>query len=229
MNVHRSAHPPLDDDQFDRLVDGELSPHEYQALVASLDDEPGGWRRCALAFLEAQAMRQELGAIGQVVNSGAKVAVATASRPGWKYHLAAAALMLMGIALGAMLPAPWRPAGGDLPAGADLAVKNTPQRPPENQPMQPRPVGSARLVVTGPGGAQSEAGELPIYELKGDLSGWLQSREPAWPAELISELERRGHRVERQQEYVPVDLEDGRQAIIPVEGVKITPVSRRAY
>src|SRR6185436_7206267 len=46
--------------RFDRLVDGELSPAEYQALLATLDDEPAGWWQCALAFLEAQALGNDL-------------------------------------------------------------------------------------------------------------------------------------------------------------------------
>ena len=49
-----------DDILFDRLVDGELSAAERQQLLASLDDRPGGWRRCALAFLEAQTWRSDL-------------------------------------------------------------------------------------------------------------------------------------------------------------------------
>jgi len=53
--------PP--DGQFDRLVDGELSPKEYRRLLQDLESQPNGWRRCAEAFLEAQAWRQELGAL----------------------------------------------------------------------------------------------------------------------------------------------------------------------
>lgn len=52
-----------DDRRFDLLVDGELSESERRELLSGLDDEPGGWRRCALAFLEAQAWRHELGAV----------------------------------------------------------------------------------------------------------------------------------------------------------------------
>ena len=37
-----------DEARFDRLVDGEISAADYKALLASLDDEPGGWRRLAL-------------------------------------------------------------------------------------------------------------------------------------------------------------------------------------
>jgi hypothetical protein len=45
---------------LDRLVDGELSPIERRELLAALDDESGAWRRCALAFLEAQTWRWQM-------------------------------------------------------------------------------------------------------------------------------------------------------------------------
>jgi hypothetical protein len=40
---------------LDQLVDGELNCQRRQELLAALDREPDGWRRCAIAFLEAQA------------------------------------------------------------------------------------------------------------------------------------------------------------------------------
>jgi hypothetical protein len=46
---------------------------------------------------------------------------------------------------------------------------------------------------------------------------------------VIDELQRRGHKVERQEQFVPVELGDGRKAVIPIEQYQITPVSRRAY
>lgn len=51
-----------DDLWIDRLADGELTAAERQALFARLDADPGaaGWRRCALAFLEAQLLREAL-------------------------------------------------------------------------------------------------------------------------------------------------------------------------
>ena len=44
---------------LDRLVDGELSENEYRRLLESFEETPGGWRRCALAFLEHQALQRE--------------------------------------------------------------------------------------------------------------------------------------------------------------------------
>ena len=51
--------------QLDRLVDGELSPEAYRGLLAELETRPHGWRDCALAFLEAQALRGEVSTITQ--------------------------------------------------------------------------------------------------------------------------------------------------------------------
>ena len=45
---------------LDRLVDGELGVEDRRALLASLDDEPGAWRQCALAFLESQTFGWQL-------------------------------------------------------------------------------------------------------------------------------------------------------------------------
>src|SRR5687767_12303111 len=52
---------------IDRLVDGELSGDERRHLLASLEAQPDGWRRCALAFVEAQTWR---GAMGSLLREG---------------------------------------------------------------------------------------------------------------------------------------------------------------
>jgi len=59
MNLSNSADEL--DRRLDRLVDGELPADQYRALLAALDEQPDGWRRCALAFLEAQAWRRDVG------------------------------------------------------------------------------------------------------------------------------------------------------------------------
>ena len=52
--------PWLSDAWIDRLVDGELSGSDYRAVLAALERHPEHWRRCAQAFLEAQAWRREM-------------------------------------------------------------------------------------------------------------------------------------------------------------------------
>jgi hypothetical protein len=53
-----SASPEI---QLDRLVDGELNDDDRRETLLRLEREPEGWRLCALAFLEAQCWKQELG------------------------------------------------------------------------------------------------------------------------------------------------------------------------
>ena len=43
---------------LDRLVDGELTDAEERTVIAQLSQTPDGWRRCALAFLEARCWQR---------------------------------------------------------------------------------------------------------------------------------------------------------------------------
>jgi hypothetical protein len=56
---------PLDDFFLDQIVDGVLTPAQLGDAVLRLDREPGGWKRCALAFLEAQAWSESFRAVGE--------------------------------------------------------------------------------------------------------------------------------------------------------------------
>src|SRR5271167_4761222 len=67
--------------QFDRLVDGELSEADRRSLLVQLEHQPDGWRHCALAFLEAQCWKAELGEMFTSVGSGA-ARTALVSQPG---------------------------------------------------------------------------------------------------------------------------------------------------
>lgn len=98
------------EERLDRLVDGELSRDEYRALLESLDREPDGWRRCALAFLEAQAWQRELPIVRAegFVGAASGAPSTTAHRNGggsvwstWAGRLALAASWFLVFALGA--------------------------------------------------------------------------------------------------------------------------------
>src|SRR4051794_13108566 len=66
-----------DDKLFDRLVDGELTQPERRSFLESLDQRPDGWRRCALAFLEAQSLRVELTLLARHSQAGENLPKAT--------------------------------------------------------------------------------------------------------------------------------------------------------
>jgi hypothetical protein len=257
---------PLPDEterMIDRLVDGELSSGEYRSLVAALDRQAsemyhGGstpqadvWRRVALAFLEAQALRQELADFVHAPppSARAKAAATPANRQQtrwrkWETVLAVAASFLLAFVLGVMLPGwlRWNTDQGNLltqTANDPTHVESAASPPASELPaladrVHPastglQPVGQARLVLGGPGVGRAESENIPIYHLTGDAAAWPGATQPALSASVIDELQRRGHKVERHEQYVPVELGDGRQAVIPIEQYQITPVSRRAY
>jgi len=60
MNPHEGSLPALDPQTLDLLVDGELPEAERRRLLDGLDGIPGGWRACALAFLEGQCWREQV-------------------------------------------------------------------------------------------------------------------------------------------------------------------------
>jgi hypothetical protein len=99
----RDSH--LTDVQLDRLVDGELPDQEYRQLLAALEDEPGGWRRCALAFLEAQALARELAEImGPEREEARPVPIPSPGRSRhWPLWLAMAGSFLLAFTLGIVL------------------------------------------------------------------------------------------------------------------------------
>jgi hypothetical protein len=100
---------------LDRLVDGELGQAERRDLLAALDDEPGGWRSCALAFLEAQTWRWQLSRLAaeqslrkaeSVVASAGEQQHSRSARTGgwWSVCLAVAACLLVAFGLGTRFP-----------------------------------------------------------------------------------------------------------------------------
>lgn len=109
---------------LDRLVDGELPERERHELLGRLDRHPDGWRRLALAFLEAQSW-------GEAARDHATEAVTTATgdvRPvmpsipparNWKLllgtPLAMAASFLVAFTLGIALRGAWRGSDPNLP------------------------------------------------------------------------------------------------------------------
>jgi len=59
---HRLNNSSFDWQELDRLVDGRLDEDAYRELLCQIDADPDGWKQCALAFLEHQALEKELGA-----------------------------------------------------------------------------------------------------------------------------------------------------------------------
>ena len=246
MNPADGARPLDDDQRFDLLVDGELSEPQRHELLGGLDDEPGGWRRCALAFLEAQAWKRDLGA---ALHEPAKPS--TGSRPLQRSRsigyggtlLAVAASFVVALFLGSWLRSAWHapapsPPSSHSPAefARDTGQPQGPAVPPDRQqtmvadasPEPEAPAGKVWMVELADAEGDSEPIRVPAVERDRINDEWLQSFPAAIPPEIVDVWRRHGHRVRQRRQLLPFRLQDGRQLIVPVDEVDIHYVGRPA-
>lgn len=228
------SHAPITDEDLDRLADGELSPSEERELLRALNASPEDWRRCALAMVEAQTLRRELG----VLASPATATVEVAKRPartgerspaGW---LTIAALLLVAFGVGTVARHAWSPtppAGDSLVAHPTTLPSEEPAPPVEalaDTPQQ-RPDSPNSDVVTF--WAHDEQGRrsslrtqlVDAEELDKQLGVEFRS---ALPADVRQRLEDRGYRFESRRRYAPLNMDDGRTLVVPVEDMQVAPM-----
>lgn len=228
---------PSDSEQtiFDRLADGELSASERKSLLARLDDTPGGWRQCALALLEAQALRKQLGAFAaeslRETTSSQIEPVANANRSNRSAGLwfAVAASVLLAFGLGTLVgPA------GDAPQN-QMAVANlegSQVAPPQlAETLTNKQDETLTLWVSdGQGGRRSlEAPLVDADTVKREFGeevfvGQLAESPSRVSPRLRRNLEGRGFRLNTRRRFAPLFLEGGQPLVVPVEDVQIVPV-----
>jgi hypothetical protein len=249
MNHLRHTH-----ESFDRLVDGELSESQRTEMLKSLDQEPDGWRHCALAFLEAQCWRKELGGLRQSMpadEAPLSSAVAPSPRPsrrrsspfGFAGTLTAmAATFLLFLGAGVL----WQHSGNSLgnffgaagsnqiasnkdgrstaPSGAQTAVA-------QNDSQSKNASAPWQWVRLSPAGSANpgESVRVPALERNRMDQQWLQSLPSPIPENMVQALERSGYQVQRQQELMPMPLKDGRQLVVPVDKVQLQYVGNPTY
>jgi hypothetical protein len=242
----------LDDHVFDRLVDGDLSQDEYHQVLQALPHHPRGWQRCAEAFLEAQAWRQELGHVRRSPPApeadkpmpAPKSAAKAVAADRLKMLVVAAASFLF-----AFVTAQWywrlsAPPQSDYRRDA-IATNSATNRPDAGESQHSAegsleevdstaealrhvPLTSVKLAVNRPGHADPQVMNVPVYD-PAAASELLSNSQPALPEDLLNSLAAEGHAVDLQRKLVPVSLGDGRQMMLPVEGYRIMPVSRPSY
>jgi len=235
MNDNR----PLNEDiLLDRLVDGELSGKERRQLLESFDERPEGWRRCALAFLEAQSWREEMGQVarGRASKTNEPKSPASSAAPGRKSHwssiatwLAMAACLLLAFGLGRMQHERGRQiAGGSIRpigqvASVDPSINST-------SPDSATPGDAVTLFVQGEDGRRHPV-RVPLVDastLDKQLGVQFQS---GLSDDVRNQLKNNGYAVHSKRQYAPLwfEKEKGRPMILPVEDTKIVPVSNRVY
>lgn len=214
---------------IDLLVDGELDEARRRELLSRLENTPGGWRRCALAFLEAQSWQEgsrawitarDGSAAAPISPGGAGPLLSTAARN----MLALAASFIAAFALGAWYRSRDAATETNLAGGAPRASSEADAPPALATDREADPERYVTLVLDGVADGESNQVRLPVRDW-----GQLQqlARQPsALPETLVEQIEQSGHTVRQRRQLVPVDLRDGRQMIVPMDEVQIVPVSR---
>lgn len=247
---------PEDERLLDLLVDGELDDTRRRQLLMTFEEKPSGWRRCALAFLEAQSwggsfksLLQERPAAPSEPAEQRALAMASASASSepverqsprqekiWHVRpmsgLAMVASMLVAFTLGLALrnayaPSDGRPEGFMSSSGAESASGLPFEFDPTIRNTPDAASENVRLVVDGDGVQRTV--DVPLVDDPTLVNSFPFRNESAIPAEILHQLEQMGHRVEHQRRLAPVELQDGRRLYVPIEDVKIVPVRRQLY
>jgi hypothetical protein len=234
-NESDGAREALDPALLDRLVDGELAEADRRKLLQSLDHQPAGWRQCALAFLEAQSWCSLLG-----VGGAEEAAAETPAEPVETVSLAAAPTPASSPAL-RRLPRHWLWIG-EMAASflvafslglwmrGGLTTTTTTTRSTGPFAVAPRSIDgretrTVEVIAEGAGG-QVEKMEVPL--LDDSRAGWWQSQPAAVvPEEVRRAVERSGLQIRQERKYFPVQLPDGRRALVPIDQIDVVPAGNR--
>jgi hypothetical protein len=206
-----------DDRLIDRLVDGELPEDARRALLARLDAVPDGWRRCALAFLEAQVWRETFAPVAAGCHELSSVHPAEAlslteskseTRAPHRFGAgrtaaALAASLLTAFTLG------WMARGGRTGAENGAEIHTSPVTIAKTEsPNAPT------LAQADP--TETKDGHQPPAPM-------------LMPDPIVARLESRGYQVDRRQRLIAVETKDGRRMTMPIEEVRLRFVGDRTY
>lgn len=212
---------------LDRLADGELNRDECAALLASLDREDEGWKKCALALLESQTLRTELRGVISAPSTPPKIDTpgnSAAASPvrhfqtHWAQALAVAACL--GLAF-------WLGRGSLTPSNDSMAVVEP--RAGEAAPEPERShQGRLTLVLDGPDGRPREM-ELPVVDGSYVDPYAVLSRSMVIPPNVLEAIERSGHKIERRREFMRQSVDAEHEVVVPIDRLRVVPVSSPMY
>jgi anti-sigma factor RsiW len=224
-----------DDVMFDRLVDGELSASERESLLASLDERTEGWRRCALAFLEAQTWRRQMRQLVTApLEETARHAPATLTpaaqgcdRRRAVPSLALAAGLLLAFTAGWLV----RPSGSGVDATNQLADSTVEKNvSPEDIAKNIGPNDAVTLLVRDTEGKPQRV-RVPLVDSAG-LDDRLGTMLTSLPPGYREDLHQQGFDLHGRRRYAPLYFEQNDQLVpmvVPVDDAYVVPVSRHVY
>jgi len=214
---------------LERLVDGELTEEGQRQLLLCMDAQPDAWRRCALAFIEAQSLRRDLrDSVREseaTIDGNKSPPVAKPGSPRFLLYrfqwMAMAASLIAAFAVGSISRRLWFPA----------SVQNEPQKmvamTSSTEPGADATAanGAAEERQTYKVSLQMPDGQtvdVPVEQATDkDLQSLLTGEKPALSEVERQMLESTGHQIEQRRAVYPMRLDDGRQILVPVDYVQV--------
>lgn len=253
----KNMNATIDDQEIDLLVDGELGEERRRELLVELDTKPGGWRRCALAFLENQSWRQTCTAINedtkrqptkpspsseQITPSARKSTEQPRRRPGVVARatgvlMAMAASFFFALGLGSMIwDADQNGHQGGMSGGSKQAAMfgATPTNPQDGMLVHDKDVvlpGKYQTVTITdkrPDGTTRSI-QLPAVSQNSIDETRLRETPSAIPPELVRSFQKAGHDVRQTRRLVPFRMKDGRRLVVPVDQLDVHYVDTPYY
>jgi len=205
------------DAELDRLVDGEMMLAEQRAMLARLENETDGWRRLALAFLEAQTLRQVCPGL---LTDGPAVSAPMASpsviirptRRTWRDAVLALSVACVAFVLGT-----WSNRPADDSGSRSVAV-TAPQ--PADAPSTT--VDRLRVMFPEGPGQWSAPVELPVVDESDRRAQVWLTDQAVWPVAFQEALREAGRQVSEERSWMEVDLQDGRRGYVPVSELVVS-------
>ncbi len=231
---------------IDRMVDGELSESERRNYLQSLDQQPDGWRLLALAFAEAQTWRQsfrEATGPATVVPARADASGVTTTdiTPGgrsWRsIVLRGPALLvcLMAVfAIGLFSSDRWNDNryshNRTIPAERPQTGRQQFHNDREQHVNAVRESLKHKMPrIPDPGLHDTTTFHLPVIPVAQQDMPSLASPRPIIDPALRAQLQRLGHIVTEEQRVYPIELQDGRRILIPVNDFTVRYVGNKVY
>lgn len=205
--------PQVNELDFQRCVDGELSDIDQQALLSRLEQTPEGWRTLALAFVEQQVWGQGCRALVESSPSSAQLP-ARGLVPAWTRWLTMAVALAMAVGLGFAAGLQSRPG----PVVADRSSGGPVGEPGPGPQRTPQPVMNLEFVGNSESSPQMT---IPVFDRQ-DLGPDYWEEQELLPSDVRQALSQRGYDVRQQREFVSIPLDDGRQVAVPVDTVLMT-------
>ena len=204
--------------EIDRMVDGELDRDEQRGLLVRCE-ERNGWRELALAYVQAQALRDDL---KTYVEDAAQKPASTSqpqneSVPWSPWALAAAIMLSLGMGYG--LGTWWQGEAGVAPAPL-VADSNIPVNDDVAKDDLPKPIEAPetmQFMVSNPSTNEWHSIDLPIVKASELGPGWEEELRRPIPDELVQQMQDRGYRLRQTQTITPVRMQNGQRVLVPMD------------